>query len=499
MPGRGAQAQVPAGEYRSAGQLSAALGAREVSSRELVDRAIARIEALDRTINAVVVRDFERARTDAAAADAALARGERRPLLGVPMTIKEAFDLAGLPTTWGIPPFKGWQPKEDAVAVTRLKAAGAVILGKTNLPLGLADWQSYNDIYGTTNNPWDLARTPGGSSGGSAAALAAGYVPLEMGSDIAGSLRCPAHFCGVFAHKPSAGLVPLGGLQPPRTPRVGGDSGDGGLAVAGPLARTAADLELAFDLLAGPDGEEAIAWRLALPASRHSDLRGFRVLVIDAHPQYPTSHSISTAIRTLAEALRRSGAIVADNAPALPDLAEIVRTYVPMLSSFVSQGRPRDYYAGIEARLAQIPADDRSINTLLLRGAVLSHRNWLLDNAIRNGLKRQWAALNRDWDVVLCPVMPTAAFPHDHTPDALARTLDVDGKPYPYMDQMFWPSFATLLGLPATVVPIARTPEGLPVGVQIIGPALEDRTTLAFAKLIERELGGFVPPPGIGK
>jgi amidase len=186
IAGRDARAQATAGEYRSAAQLVAALAARDVSSRELVDSAIARIEAADRALNAVVVRDFERARAQAAAADAALARGERRPLLGVPMTIKEAFDLAGLPTTWGIPAFKGWQPNDDAVAAARLKAAGAVILGKTNLPLGLADWQSYNDIYGTTNNPWDLARTPGGSSGGSAAALAAGYVALELGSDIAG-------------------------------------------------------------------------------------------------------------------------------------------------------------------------------------------------------------------------------------------------------------------------------------------------------------------------
>jgi amidase len=203
--------------YRPAGELVEALASREISSRELVDGAIARIEALDPKINAVVVRDFNRARDAADAADAALARGERRPLLGVPMTVKEHFNIAGLPTTWGFPKFKDWRPDFDALAVQRLKAAGAVILGKTNLPLNLSDWQSYSEVYGTTNNPWDLGRTPGGSSGGAAAALATGFVPLEFGSDIAGSLRCPAHFCGVFSHKPSLDLVPQRGAGPPQT------------------------------------------------------------------------------------------------------------------------------------------------------------------------------------------------------------------------------------------------------------------------------------------
>src|SRR5271169_4029459 len=197
--------------YRTAGELVPALAGRQVSSRELVDQAIARIEALDPKINAVVVRDFDRARAAADKADAALARGEERPLLGLPMTVKEQFNIAGLPTTWGFPKFKGWQPKTDALVIQRLKAAGAIILGKTNVPIGLADWQSYNEVYGTTNNPWDLGRSPGGSSGGSAASLAAGYVALEFGSDIGGSLRAPAHFCGVYAHKPSLGLVPARG------------------------------------------------------------------------------------------------------------------------------------------------------------------------------------------------------------------------------------------------------------------------------------------------
>ncbi|MBV8401566.1 MAG: amidase, partial [Acetobacteraceae bacterium] len=229
------------------------LASRQISAVELLQNSIARIEALDPRINAVVVRDFERAHTAATAADAALARGERRPLLGVPVTVKEAFDVAGLPTTWGIPPFKGWQPSQDAVVVARLKTAGAVVLGKTNVPTALADWQTDNEVYGTTNNPWDLTRTPGGSSGGSAASLAAGYVSLEMGSDLGGSIRIPAHFCGVCGHKPIYGLVPLRGHQLPQSePPFFFD-----LAVRGPMARSAGDLALALDVIAGPDEPDA--------------------------------------------------------------------------------------------------------------------------------------------------------------------------------------------------------------------------------------------------
>src|SRR5258707_1149188 len=227
--------------YRTAGDLATALADRKISARELLDAVISRIEALDPKINAVVVRDFDRARAAADAADAALARGERRPLLGLPITVKEHYAVAGLPTTRGDPKFKNWKAEVDALVEQRLKAAGAVVLGKTNVPLNLADWQSFNEVYGTTNNPWDLSRTPGGSSGCAAAALPAGFGPLELGSDIGGSLRAPAHFCGVFSHKPSLDLVPQRGAGPPQTPVV---PVRGDLAVAGPMARSATDLAL---------------------------------------------------------------------------------------------------------------------------------------------------------------------------------------------------------------------------------------------------------------
>src|SRR5262245_32561561 len=273
-------------DYASIGELSDALRSRKMSAFELLEHTIARIEALDGRLNAIVVRDFDRAKDAAKAADAALASGERRPLLGIPVTLKEAFNLAGLPTTWGYPAFKDFRPTEDALIASRLKEAGAVIIGKTNVPLGLRDFQSYNDIYGTTNNPWDLGRSPGGSSGGSAASLAAGLGALSIGSDIGGSVRVPAHFCGVYGHKPTLGLVPLRGYNPPPAPPMPGYSD---LGVVGPMARHAADLALALDVIAGPDEEhEGIGYRLALPPSRHDDLESFRVLVIDTHPLIPT-------------------------------------------------------------------------------------------------------------------------------------------------------------------------------------------------------------------
>ena len=479
--------------YRSTHELVAMLVARQVSAVELLHQSIARIEALDPRINAVVVRDFERAHTDASAADAALARGERRPLLGVPMTVKEAYNVAGLPTSWGIPSFKDWRPDEDAVAVARLKAAGAVILGKTNIPIVLSDWQSYNEVYGTTNNPWDLARTPGGSSGGSAASLAAGYVSLELGSDLGGSIRVPAHFCGVCGHKPTYGIVSYRGHQFPKSdPSTFRD-----LAVAGPLARNAADLALALDVIAGPDEPDAIAYRLTLPPARHNELKDFRVLVIDAHPLQPTSSILQAALDRLADRLTKAGVKVGRSSPVLPDLAAQARTYSQLIGAWASPLTPLPLYHQIETVTAALPPDDDSLRAWRLRGLVMANRDWLAADQPRFRLKRQWHELFREWDVVLCPPSPTVAFAHDHNPDFNARRLEIDGKPFPsYIDLMLaWAGVATLPGLPATVMPIDRSETGLPIGVQIVGPAFEDRTTLAFAAFMEREFGGFVPPP----
>ena len=481
-------------EYRSAKELAAALSQKKVSSVELLEYSIKRIETFDPRINAVVVRDFDRARVAAKAADEALARGERRPLLGIPIAVKESFNIAGLPTTWGIPKFKDFTPTEDAVAVARFKAAGAIIFGKTNVPLELGEWQSYNEIYGTTNNPWDLARTPGGSSGGSAAALAAGFGPLSLGTDIGGSLRAPAHYCGVYAHKPTWGLVPFRGHTPPSFPPIPRDID---LAVAGPMARSASDLALALDVLAGPDETRGgIGYRLALPATRREDLKSFRVLVIDEHPLLPTASTARGALDRLSQRLVKTGTKVARESPLLPDLAESARVYMRLLVSVIAAFWPPDLYRQTQERANALKPDDSSLAAERVRGAVVTHRDWMAADGARAKLQQQWSALFNEWDVVLCPPMPTLAFPHDHSLPLSARRIEIDGKDYPYFDQSVWAGVATLPGLPATAAPIDRSETGLPIGVQIVGPYLEDRTTIAFAELIEREFGGFVPPPG---
>jgi amidase len=479
----------------SAKDLVALLAARKVSAVELFERAVHLIEARDQQINAVVVRDFERARAAARAADAALAKGERRPLLGLPMTVKESYNVAGLPTTWGLNAAKEFRPQADALAVERLKAAGAVILGKTNVPVLLADWQSYNEVYGTTNNPWDVTRTPGGSSGGAAAALAAGYVSLELGSDIGGSLRTPAHYCGVFAHKPSLGLAPARGHTRPNVPVLPSESD---LAVIGPMARSAADLGLALDLIAGPDEEmNALAYRLVLPPPRHGDLKSFRVLILDTHPLIATASEVRAALGTLAAGLEKLGLKTARHSALLPDLAETAKLYTRLLTSVFGAFLPLDQYLAVAEAAKSLPASEDGLAAWRTRGTVLSHRDWMLADVARVRLRRQWRELFREWDVVLCPPMPTVAFPHDHAPEQKDRRIAIDGKTYPYLDQIVWPGLATLPGLPTTAAPIGLSPAGLPIGVQIIGPYLEDRTTLRFAELIERTFGGFVAPPGL--
>jgi len=452
----------------SATDLVAALAARRIGALELTDEAIARIEARDGPINAVVVRDFDRARDAARAADAALARGERAPLLGLPMTVKESHNVAGLPTTWGFEPFRDFVAPTDSVGVSRLKAAGAIILGKTNVPPWLADYQSNNPIYGRTRNPYDLSRTPGGSSGGSAAALAAGMVPLEFGSDIGGSIRMPAHFCGVYGHKPSYGLVPGRGHSPPYVSTEGAGIV---LAVVGPLARTAADLGLAMEVLAGPDRDEATGYRLALPPARHAKLADYRVLLLTDHPLTPLDDEIRAGLNGLADGLEKRGAKVARSSNLVPDLANIQATYMGLLMAAMSRGQP---------------------------GAqTISAHEWmaLLDTQAQT--RRRWAELFETFDVVLAPVHAAPAFPHDDEPDMQKRTLRLNGEEVSYFAPAAWAGLATLGNLPSTVIPVGQTRAGLPFGAQVIGPYLEDRTTLGFASLAEREFRGFRPPPGL--
>ncbi len=479
--------------FKTARQLSQALWEKQVSAVELTEDAIARIERHDARINAICVRDFSRAMEAARAADEAIAKREIRPLTGIPMTVKESYNLAGLPTTWGFPHHKDFIAKEDSLALARVKSAGAVILGKTNVPLALGDWQSYNDIYGTTNNPFDLKRTPGGSSGGSAAALAVGYGPLSLGSDIGGSLRAPAHFCGIYAHKPTFGLVPSRGHTPPPLPPLPFESD---LAVVGPMSRSAGDLSDLLDIIAGPDElETGRGYRLALPAARHTEIKAFRILIVDTHALMPTAASIRAAIERLAEELAKSGAKIARESDLLPDLVGSSRLYLRLLMSFLAATFPPEVYEGMKRGAAKLKPDDMSLVAEGLRGSVLSHRDWVNCDGLRAGLRAQWRAFFRKFDAVVCPVMPTPAYLHDQSPDQNARRIVVDNEDFPYEDQLVWPGLATCPGLPATSIPIGLAPEGLPIGVQIVGPWLEDRTPLKLAELIEETHGGFVPPP----
>ncbi|MCF6420972.1 amidase [Amycolatopsis tucumanensis] len=476
---------------KPAEELAAALRAGAVSSVELTDEAIDRIEREDKAVNAICVPDFDRARAAARAADRARARGEDRPLLGIPVTVKESYDVAGLPTTWGMPQHREFRPADDAVQVSRLKAAGAVVLGKTNVPLGLQDIQTFNEIYGTTGNPWDHDRTAGGSSGGSAAALACGFGALSIGSDLAGSLRTPAHFCGIHAHKPTLGLAAPRGMVAPPGPALPVDLD---LAVVGPMARTARDLALLLDVMAGPDPLTAgKAHQVALPSARHERLSDFRVLVLDEHPLLPTGAAVRAGVHRVAAALTGGGARVEWHSGLLPDLAEAATLYMQLLISGAVARFPIDDEQ-LRARVAGLSEDDRSLDAVRLRAMVFSHHDWLAANHRRELHRHGWRQFFAEFDAVVCPITPTPAFPHDHSPNPMERRIDIDGAGYPYFDQLVWAGVATMPGLPATAIPAGRSPEGLPVGVQLIGPMFEDRTPLRLAELLEHEIGGFQAP-----
>lgn len=470
--------------FASCSDLNIALRERAVSAVELVEAAVARIERLDPELNAVVVRDFERARTASIEADRALAAGDRRPLLGIPVTVKESFNVAGLLTNWGMPDYPSWRPRYDAEAVVRLKAAGAIVLGKTNVPYALADWQTSNLIYGRTANPWNLECTPGGSSGGGAAALAAGFVSLELGSDFAGSLRAPAHFCGILSHRPSPGLISMRGHAPP-TVEGGLPFDPFDLAVSGPMARSASDLELAFELLLNENAAER------LKELKLKDLGNARILVIGQHPLQPTARAISVALDRLAARLDAAGAHISYACPKIIDLSFGTAVFLQLV-------RSTHQHPLLKSILARSPDGGRVFHQLAaaIDGLPASSTAELckpptLDRA-RSDLSAQWRTIFEEWDVVLCPAMSTPAYRHNEEP-AEQRTIMIDDASYPYFDQVAWPSVG--FGMPATVAPAGYDDDGLPIGVQIIGPHFGDRTTIRMACLMEREFGGFIPPP----
>jgi amidase len=477
--------------FASASRLAHEIRERRIGCLELLDFHLARAECYNPALNAIVAWQIDRARERARAADAALARGEVwGPLHGVPMTVKESFNIAGLPTTWGNPLWKDNIAADNAVVVERLLAAGAIIYGKTNVPLMLMDSQSFNEVYGTTNNPWDTARGPGGSSGGEAAALAAGISALGAGSDIAGSLRNPAHYCGVYGHKPSWGLIP------PRGHSAAGALSPTDISVVGPMARHAEDLALAMQVLAGPDVLQQATWRVELPPPRHRRLGDFRVAVWTRSPLCEIDASVAERFDAAIAALARAGAAVDESAHPPFDDAEHHQLFMLLLRAATASRLSDQEFAEQHKIAASLASDDMSFRATLARGAAIGHRDWGRANERRTRLRYLWHDFFRRFDVLLAPVAATAAFTHDHNPDRDGRMVTVNGKPVPYGDQRFWAGPASLSYLPATAAPLGLVPAGLPVGLQIIGAEGEDLTTIEFARLLAAEIGGFVMPPG---
>ncbi|MGQ9424458.1 amidase [Gilvimarinus sp. F26214L] len=482
--------------YPSAGELARRIREGETTSVAALEAMLERINRYNPDLNAIVYLDAESARQRALEADAAHARGELwGPLHGLPMTIKETYEIAGMPTTAGATELKDYRSRSNAVAAQRLLDAGAIIVGKSNVPLWAGDLQSYNEIYGTTNNPWDLDRTPGGSSGGAAAALAAGLTALEYGSDIGGSIRTPASFCGVCGHKPSYGIVPPRG----HVPGPPGSRSKADIGVMGPLARTVDDLELALDLTAGPDPEEGVAWRLDLPEPRHRDLGSFRIAAWLDDDACPVDREIAGVLSDMIRTLQDAGAKIDQQArPEGVQFGESYDLYYQLLTGALgARMSERSFRKQAEIAAAAGP-EDRSYRVRFARGATQSHNQWLQANERRMQLRHAWAQFFTRFDILLCPVTNSLPFPHDHSNPVHARTLSINGQPTPYTDILAWVGLTGVVYLPVTVVPVGFSTSGLPVGVQIVGPYLEDRTCLEFARHLESLSGGFRAPPGYG-
>ncbi|WP_417515542.1 amidase [Minwuia sp.] len=476
--------------WKGASELVADIAAGRTTSEAVLDHYLDRVDAHNGAINAVVATDVEAARARARAADQATAEGRSwGPLHGLPMTIKDCFEVVGMACTAGAPELKDHRPNRHATAVERLIEAGTIVYGKTNTPIWAGDLQTYNDVFGTTNNPWDVARGPGGSSGGSAAAVASDFTALELGSDIGGSIRNPAHFCGVAGHKPSYGIVPIRG----HIPGAPGNLTEPDIGVAGPLARTVGDLELALDVMAGADEMKGPGWRLDLAPPRHEATKDYRIAVWNDDPFCAVDTEVADLIAAAGEKLAGLGAKVDDRARPAIDMAESHEIYYTLLAAELGIGLPE----GLRQRLKDAPpaATDMSHGAIFGRGAVMEHAEWLGWNERRAKLRDIWHRFFGDFDVLLCPVMPRAAFPHDQSKDFQGRTLPINGVDRNYVDMIVWCGMTCGVYLPATVVPIGKTSEGMPVGVQVVANFLEDRTALHVAKLLERALGGFDVPP----
>ena len=476
--------------FSSARHLAGAIRRGRIGSLELLEHYLARVERFNPALNAIVETDIPAARRRARAADRALVNGESwGPLHGVPITVKDSFDVKGMPTTWGVPEFRDCIADSNALSVDRLIGAGAVPFGKTNVPIWLADTQAFNAIYGRTVSPWNPDLTPGGSSGGASAALAAGLTGLELGSDIASSIRTPAALCGLFGHKPTFGICPTRGHT------VRGNLAPLDILVIGPLARSAGDLALSLSIVAGPDEIDGGGYRLALPAPRKKRLGEFRVGIVLDHPTAAVEGAVKDRLQALADFLGRQGTRISDTARPDIDPHDVHRTFDVLLRAATSARHSDAERDGVAADLAALPPGTDTKQSRMMRVITLSHRDWLLLNEQRHRMRWKWHEYFQAYDLLLCPVLCTAAHPHTEIPP-YERSMTVDGVERTFMEQIFWSGYAGVSYLPASVAPIGLTDDGRPVGVQIVGPHCGDRTTIAFAGLLEKEYRAFVPPPG---
>ena len=475
-------------DFGSALEAAAAIRARQISSVELTQHTLRRIDAIQPKLNAYVYQFREEALEHARQADAAVARNSASGVFhGVPFNAKESFGVQGQPATWGVLEFKDAIAPVDSVAVRRLRAAGGVLLGGTNVPKFLMDGQSFNEIYGVTNNPWDLARTPGGSSGGSAASLAAGMAFFSIGSDIGGSIRTPSSFCGIYGHKPTLDIVSAAGHFPGGLHDVPGFSTL--LAVAGPMARTAEDLEAMLRVLAGPEPPDSKAFQWTLPKPRHDRLRDYRIGYLLEDPAVSVSGETKSVLEAGIRACEKAGATVRQGWPAGFQFQEFLETYFFLLGAFDFSVMPPDRQKRVRPGFEKRPDP-------MAKGALSSFADWQRQNRKRLAYRAMWEKLFEDVDVFLMPTAFTTAFPHDQTPPDKRRIPTPEGSTQTFGDLLAYITPATVTGCPATTAPAGLSKSGLPVGIQIVGPYLEDATPIGFAQLLAGEIGGFQPPPG---
>jgi len=475
--------------YASATELAAKIRHKEISATELLQLYLQRIDKYNPAINAIVVDMREQALAAARDIDAALARGEDLgPLAGVPMTVKESYDVSGTPTTRGNLQWRDNIADADAESIKKLKNIGLNVFGKTNVPLALADFQSYNDVYGTTNNPYDVSRIPGGSSGGSAAALAAGLTGMETGSDIGGSIRNPAHFCGVFGHKSTYDLLWVRGHAPPGDIRASSD-----ISVIGPMARSAHDLETALRAMAGPDEIMSRGYTLNLPEWQGRSLGELRVAVWKNDEVAPVSREVEQRVDLVATALRDAGATIDESARPEFSGQHSHDTYQDLLHATMASRMPEGDYESLKALVAELDPDDDSQDARVRRAQVSSFKSWSAANELRHHLRWHWHEFFKQHDVLIAPIMATAAIPHDHGRFG-ERTIMVDNQQRPYFEQVYWAGLTGVAYLPSTVIPTGLNAEGLPIGIQIVGREYDDLITIGIAQELEAMGFAFTPP-----